>query len=61
VSEKVCKNCRRIVSGDSCAACGGTQLSKTYEGYILLLNVEGSEIAKEIGASSPGKFALKIK
>lgn len=61
MTEKACKNCRRIVSEDSCPVCVDSQLTKGWEGYILLISVDGSEIANEIGASVPGKYALKIK
>jgi len=61
VSEKACKKCRRIVTEDACPICENSKLTKSWEGYILLISVDGSEIANEIHASIPGKYALKIK
>lgn len=61
MTERACTKCRRIVAGEACPVCGDSKLTKEWEGYILLMNVDGSEIAKEIGASTPGKYALKIK
>jgi len=59
--EKACKKCRLIVKGDVCPVCKDSQLTKTWEGYIVLMNVEGSEVAKALGATTPGRYALKIK
>lgn len=59
--EKACKNCRLIVKGDVCPLCGASVLTKTWEGYIALMNADGSEVAQAIGAKAPGKYALKIK
>lgn len=50
-----------MVVGDACAACGGTDLTNAWEGYIIIESIEGSEVAKAINATAPGKFALKIK
>ena len=59
--EKACKKDRLIVTGDVCPICHESNLTKSWEGYILLVNPENSEIAKAIGATIPGKYALKIK
>ena len=59
--KKACKNCRAVVEGDKCLLCGNAELTKTFEGMILILNPEGSEIAAEIGAKVPGKYVLKLK
>ncbi len=61
MTNKACRSCRYIVSGDACPLCQGTDLTKDWEGYILMVNPENSEIAKEIEAKSTGKYALKIK
>ncbi len=59
--EKACKKCRRIVTGDLCPICKEESiLTKSWEGYIYLTQLEGSEVAKEIGATTSGKYALKI-
>ena len=61
MTEKACKNCRSIVEGEACALCKDSQLTKNWEGYILLFNTDGSQVAEAIGAKAPGKYALKIK
>ncbi|HLD62790.1 MAG TPA: transcription elongation factor subunit Spt4 [Candidatus Norongarragalinales archaeon] len=59
--EKACRKCRRIVQGDVCPVDQGTDLTKTFEGYIVILDPEHSEVAKAVKAATPGKYALKIK
>ncbi|MBI5229325.1 DNA-directed RNA polymerase, subunit E'' [Candidatus Micrarchaeota archaeon] len=59
--EKACKNCRLIVTGDICPVCKESNLTKSWEGYILVIDPTDSEIANAIGAQIPGKYALKIK
>jgi len=59
--EKACIKCRLIVSGDVCPTCHESELTKTFEGYILVVNPEGSQVAEAIGAKVPGRYALKIK
>ncbi|HII38828.1 TPA: DNA-directed RNA polymerase, subunit E'' [Candidatus Micrarchaeota archaeon] len=61
MTEKACRNCRMIVSGDVCPMCKDSELTKTWEGYIMIVNPEGSEVASAIGVKAPGKYALKIK
>jgi DNA-directed RNA polymerase subunit E" len=60
LSEKACRKCRLIVSGDVCPLCKDSQLTRSWEGYIIVTDPRG-EIGVAIGAASPGKYALKIK
>ncbi len=50
-----------ITGGDVCPTCKDSELTKSFEGYILILAPESSEVAKQIGALVPGRYALKIK
>lgn len=58
---KACRNCRAIVVGDKCAVCGGSDLTKSFEGTIYVVDPTDSQIANAIGAKVPGKYALKLK
>ncbi len=60
MTEKACRTCRMIVNGEVCPTCKDSVLTKAFEGFILLINPEG-EVGKQIGATTPGKYALKIK
>ena len=59
--ERACRKCRMIVTGDVCPVCKDSELTKNWEGYLLIVDAERSEVAKEIGCTVPGKYALKIK
>lgn len=59
--EKACRRCRLIVTGDVCPNCKDSELTKSFEGYILVVDPEKSEVAKQIGATTPGRYSLKIK
>ncbi|MGB9577296.1 MAG: transcription elongation factor subunit Spt4 [Candidatus Micrarchaeia archaeon] len=59
--ERACRKCRLIVSGDVCPVCKDSELTKNWEGEIIVVDAERSEVAKAIGATVPGKYALKIK
>ena len=62
MAERACRNCRLIVDGAVCPLCNTADyLTKTWEGHIVIVNHEGSEVATAIGAKTPGKYALKIK
>lgn len=50
-----------VVSGDVCPVCKESELTKSWEGEIIVVDAERSEVAKAIGATVPGKYALKIK
>lgn len=55
-----CKNCFRITDQERCPACGG-ELSKEWQGYVVVLNPEKSEIAKKLNIKEPGTYALKVR
>lgn len=59
--EKACRKCRRIVQGEVCPVDQSTDLTKTFEGYIVILDPQNSEVATAMKATTPGKYALKIK
>ena len=50
-----------MVDGNTCIVCGGTDLTKSWEGQIFIFNYETSEVAKAISAPANGRYALKIK
>ncbi len=59
--EKACKVCRFIISqGDVCPMCGSTTLTNKWNGYIVILNSEKSEIAKKLNIKANGTYALNV-
>ncbi|MCL5262340.1 MAG: DNA-directed RNA polymerase subunit E'' [Candidatus Marsarchaeota archaeon] len=62
MEELVCKNCRIIIShGDKCPLCGSTDLTSRWNGYVIMLNVDKSDIAKKLGLKVNSVFALNVK
>ena len=60
IVQKACKLCSFISVEDVCPRCGG-QTSKEWQGYLAVLDFEKSEIAKKMGISANGKYALKVR
>ncbi|MEM0441190.1 MAG: transcription elongation factor subunit Spt4 [Candidatus Caldarchaeum sp.] len=60
VKPKACRNCRRIVVGKTCDVCGSSNLSTSFSGLLLVLDVERSQIAKELGIRKTGRYAVKV-
>ncbi|MEM2910073.1 MAG: transcription elongation factor subunit Spt4 [Nitrososphaerota archaeon] len=61
VKERVCRNCKRIVSDDTCDVCGSTNLASTYQGLLIVLKPESSEIATLLKIKKEGYYAVKVK
>lgn len=61
MSLKVCRNCNFITESSTCPNCGGASLSDDWAGYVIVLDPEGSEIAKRLNIIKPGKYALKVR
>jgi DNA-directed RNA polymerase subunit E" len=59
--EKACRSCRLITTEARCPQCNSEDLTKAWEGTIIIVDPNASEVAKAIGAKVPGKYALKIK
>ncbi|BAJ50296.1 DNA-directed RNA polymerase subunit E'' [Candidatus Caldarchaeum subterraneum] len=57
---RACRNCKRIVVGKTCDVCGSSNLSTSYSGLVIILDVESSEIAKELGIRKSGRYAVKV-
>lgn len=61
IEMKACKKCNYLMEeGEKCALCGG-ELSKEWQGYIVVLDYTRSDIAKKMNISANGRFALKVK
>jgi len=61
IKDKACKICKTIYEGDKCPKCGSKEFTDSYKGKIYVLDSEKSEISKNIGLNSKGKFAIKTR
>ena len=59
--EKVCRECKRFVSGSKCPVCNKSSFSRTWKGIIFVNDPAGSEIAQLLEITVPGKYALWVK
>lgn len=58
---KVCRECHRVVEGESCVICGTSNLSEDWAGYVVIIDPERSEIAKKMNITMAGRYALKVR
>jgi DNA-directed RNA polymerase subunit E" len=57
----VCRDCHRVVDGESCAICGSANLSTDWAGYLVIIDPEHSDIAKKMNIKLSGRYALKVR
>ncbi|KUG21257.1 MAG: DNA-directed RNA polymerase, subunit E'' [Methanomicrobiaceae archaeon] len=58
---RVCRECHRVVEGESCVVCSTANLSEDWAGYLVIIDPEHSEIAKKMNITMAGKYALKVR
>jgi DNA-directed RNA polymerase subunit E" len=58
---RVCRECHRVVEGETCVICGTANLSEDWAGYLVIIDPEHSEIAKKMKITLPGRYALKVR
>jgi DNA-directed RNA polymerase subunit E" len=61
MSEQVCRECHRVVSGQTCPICNSSNMSNDWSGMVIIIDPERSEIAKKIDVKLPDKYALKVR
>ncbi|MCQ2069638.1 MAG: DNA-directed RNA polymerase subunit E [archaeon] len=57
---KACKSCRFISEVSTCPRCG-SETSKEWQGMVAIADYEKSEIAKKMGITANGTYALKVR
>ena len=59
--ELACRKCNLIISqGSSCPVCNSSDLTSKWTGYVNVLNVERSDIAKKMKIRVNGAYAISI-
>ena len=59
--KKCCKKCKIFVDGDACPICKNANFSTNWQGRIFIAEPEKSDIAKKIGITMKGEYALKCR
>ncbi len=57
---KACKKCRYLTTEKKCPICGG-ETTKEWQGYLVVIDYKRSEIARKMGITINGKYALKVR
>ena len=58
--QKACKICKSIFEGAKCPNCDSQEISDIFKGKVRILDVEQSEIAKNLNIKKRGLFAVKL-
>lgn len=61
MSEKACRDCKLISRESRCPNCNSSDLSDDFSGFVIILDVEESEIARIMKVDKNGKYALRIR
>ncbi len=61
MKKKVCKKCKLFVEGNECPLCKSNQFSTNWQGRLAILDANKSIIAKKIGITSKGEYAIKLR
>lgn len=59
---KACTRCRLLVPHEvnACPSCGSTSFTDTWSGVVIVVDPENSRLAKMLGISKPGRYALRL-
>jgi transcription elongation factor SPT4 len=58
--KKACTQCHRLMEEERCAICN-LPSSKNWSGFLILIDPENSDIAKELNINIPGEYALRVR
>jgi len=61
MAKKVCKKCRLFVEGSVCPLCKGSNFTESWKGRIIVTDPNNSEIAKKLGITAKGEYAIKVR
>ena len=59
--KKACKKCKYFFEGDECPVCKSAQSSTNWQGRLHILDANKSTIAKKIGITVKGEYAIKVR
>lgn len=60
MKRKACKSCKMFVDDNECPTCHSTHFAINWKGRLTILNAEKSDIAKKIGITTSGEYAIKV-
>lgn len=59
---KACRVCGALnrVDSPTCVNCGSAQFTEDWEGMLIILDPEASELGEAMGLSKPMMFAIRV-
>lgn len=58
--EMACRKCKYVTIGKVCPLCKSSDLTPDWNGVALIVDPQNSYIAKTLGITEKGKYALKV-
>jgi len=58
--QMACRKCKFVTMGKVCPACKSSDLSPDWTGVVLVVDPSNSQIARTLGITEKGKYALKV-
>lgn len=59
--KKVCRRCKMFVEEEICPNCQTSAFTTSWQGRLFISDPEGSMIAKQVGITSKGEYAIKVR
>jgi len=60
VKEMACRKCKFVTIGKVCPVCKSSDLTPDWRGSIFVVDPATSVVAKTLGITEKGKYALKV-
>lgn len=60
VREMACRKCKHVTTGKVCPICKSSDLTPDWNGIVLVVEPSNSIVAKTLGITEKGKYALKV-
>jgi len=58
--EMACRKCKFVTMGKVCPVCKSSDLTPDWNGIALVVDPSHSQIAKTLGITVKGKYALRV-
>ncbi len=58
--EMACRKCKFVTTGKVCPVCKSADLTPDWSGIALVVDPSNSQIAKTLGITEKGKYALRV-
>ncbi len=58
--EMACRKCKFVTTGKVCPVCKSSDLTPDWSGVALVVDPSHSQIARTLGITEKGKYALRV-